>query len=111
MKDKLISTLLTASMLIGGNAFASDANGECNLDILFNEEDFSITINAENLGTSGIITTISLTDSPEEISMDNLPVYSYVYKTDSSGNLSEKILLPYSLGSGRCYVWLEPLQI
>ena len=104
MKEKIISTLLALTMMGSTCAFAAD------VELSFSQEKFSINVDATDLPSSGAITTITIMDNDGEPSLTNLPVYSYVYKTNASGDLNTEVLLPYALKSGRCYVYLDSLS-
>ena len=102
MKKKILSLILASFMTTGMYAYASPT-----LELKFNKDDFSLSVDAQSLGGINAVTTVSVMENEDEISNTNLPSYAYVYKTDADGSLSETILLPYSIGSGRIYVYLD----
>ena len=102
MKKKFISLIIASFMTLGMCAHASPS-----FELKFDKDDLSLSLDAESLPGTNAVTTVSVMENGDEISNTNLPSYAYVYKTDADGNLSETILLPYSIGSGRIYVYLD----
>lgn len=102
MKRKILLLLLSCVMML-----CSTVNATGSVEVAFSYDDFSISIDAKNLPASNAVTAIYIMNSAEEISENNIPLYSYVYQTDTNGDLKTKIMLPYGVGSGRCYIYLD----
>lgn len=102
LKKKILSLILASFMTMTVTSYAAPS-----VDLEFNKDDFSLSVDAKSLSGINAVTTVSIMENENEISNTNLPSYAYVYKTDSQGNLSQNILLPYAIGSGRIYVYLD----